>query len=155
MSRQTSQATVASRQERAASRILDDESLRGDLADDEFQPLLDWALAETDRIAASTMNMSDDEADARIEKGLDAIRDIVRAAGAAIVAHAEGDADRRSSALAFIGTRWGARNRFAALARRLAPTPDLSGPEIAALIVEALGTSSDRHASESQQEKPT
>ena len=155
MSRQTAEASVASRQERAAGRILDDEGLRGDLADDEYQPLLDWALAETDRIAASTDGLSDADADARIDDCLQTIRDVVRAAGAAIVAHAEGDAERRSSELAFIGTRWGARNRFEALARRLDAEPDLPGPEIAALIVEALGTSSDRQASASQQEKPT
>jgi hypothetical protein len=39
-------AIVAERQERAAERLLMDEALRGDLADDEFQPLLDWALAQ-------------------------------------------------------------------------------------------------------------
>src|SRR5262245_50560157 len=45
---------VAARQERVASRLLEDERLRGDLTDDEFQPLLDWAMAAADRLVAST-----------------------------------------------------------------------------------------------------
>lgn len=153
MSRQTIQATVVSRQERAASRILDDESLRGDLADDEFQPLLDWALAETDRIAASTRGMSDAEADTQIDKALDAIRDVVRAAGAAVFAHAEGDAPRRTSELAFIGTRWPRGGKLKALARRLEKDPELSGAEVATRIVKALGRSAQKPASGSQREK--
>lgn len=153
MSRQTSQATVASRQERAASRILDDESLRGDLADEEFQPLLDWALAETDRVAASTRSMSDAEADTRIDRALDAIRDVVRAAGAAVFAHAEGDAGRRTSELAFIGTRWPHGNKLETLARRLDQDPELSGPEVATRIVKALGSPTARPGNGSRQDK--
>src|SRR5436190_23437919 len=45
---------LSGRQERAASRLLDDERLRGDLTDDEYQPLLDWALAAADSLALST-----------------------------------------------------------------------------------------------------
>src|SRR5688572_17364349 len=139
MSHPTSPATIASRQERAAGRILDDERLRGDLADDEYQPLLDWAFIQTDRIAAATGSLSDAEADSRIEEGLQAIREIVEAAGAAIVAHAEGDARRRSTELAFIGNRLNRGEKLQSLARRLDAKPDLSGPEVATLIVEALG----------------
>jgi len=145
--------SVASRQERAATRILEDEALRGDLADDEVKPLLDWALAEADRVAASTEGLSDAEADTRIEQRLQTTRDVVRSAAAAITAHAEGDARRRSSELAFIGTTLKVSRRMKALARQLEKEPDLSGPEIATRIAEALRRSPDRPASTNQQEK--
>lgn len=151
MSRPTNQASIASRQERAAGRILDDEGLRGDLADDEFQPLQDWALEQSDRIAASTAKMSDAQADALIDKQLGAIKDVVRAAGTAIAAHLAGDARRRASELAAVGKQWPRRRQLDALARRLDAERDLSGPEIATLIVEALGTSADDRPSTSQQ----
>jgi hypothetical protein len=153
MRHDTAEASVAGRQDRAAGRILEDESLRGDLADDEFQPLLDWALAETDRVAASTEGLSEAEADARTESRLQTIREVVRAAAAAITAHAEGDAARRSSELAFIGTTSKSSRKFKTLDRRLKEEPNLSGPEIATLIVGALGGSSDQPAPERQQEK--
>ena len=153
MKRQASQSSIESRQERAAGRILDDEALRGDLADDEFQPLLDWALAEADHAAASTARLSDSEADARIDRRLQTIREVVRAASAAIVAHAEGDAARRSSELEFIGTTVKAVRRFKGLAGRLEAEPDLSGPEIATRIVGALTSPSSQTASPSRQEK--
>ena len=153
MSHPTSQATIASRQERGASRILDDERLRGDLADDEFQPLLDWALAETDRIAASTVGMPDEKADALIDKKLDAIREVVRAAGAAIVAHGEGDSKRRDSELAFVGKRWKRGDAMAALVRAFDGTPDLTGAELATHIVGALGTSNADRGDTRREEK--
>ncbi|MCC7367806.1 MAG: hypothetical protein IT306_05260 [Chloroflexi bacterium] len=71
---------VPGRQERAAGRILDDEGLRGDLTDDEYQPLLDWALAQTDALAAATAALDDEQADTTIEAGLVAIRDALQVA---------------------------------------------------------------------------
>jgi hypothetical protein len=153
MSRQSSKARIASRQERAAGRVLEDEGLRGDLADDEFQPLLDWALAETDRVAASTDGMADAKADALIDRRLDAIREIVRSAGAAIAAHGEGDGKRRAAELAFIGDSGKAKARFDALAHRLDKEPDLTGVEVATAIVEALGTLADDQAPARREEK--
>jgi hypothetical protein len=153
MRHETIQASIASRQERAAGRILEDEALRGDLADDEFQPLLDWALVEADRAAASTEGLGDAEADARIDQRLQVVRELVRAASAAVAAHAEGDAARRASELAFIGTTVGAGRRFKALARRLDAAPDLPGPEIAALIARALRSAPSRTAAHSRREK--
>ena len=153
MRHQTGQTSIASRQERAAGRILDDEGLRGDLADDEYQPFQDWALAETDRIAASTQGVPDAKADALIDRKLTVLREIIRAAGAAIVAHAEGDAERRASALAFVGERWNAARACAALARRLDAQPDLTGPEIATHIVEALESSASKSRPERRPEQ--
>ena len=152
MRRQIGEETIASRQECAASRVLDDERLRGDLADDEYQPLLDWALAEADRAAVSTEALDDAEADAQIDRRLQVIREVVQAAAAAIVAHAEGDAARRSSELAFIGRESSSSDRLQALARRLDAEPDLSGPEIATLIVGELERSPEPPTSPSNQE---
>jgi hypothetical protein len=150
---------LAARQERAASRILEDERLRGDLTDDEFQPLLDWALNVTDRLVAGTGGLSDADADARIDAGLQVIRDVVGAAGAAIAAHAEGDAERRSSELAYLSTQWSSMqvqgvetepegvvsSRLASLAERLDAEPDLPGVEVSTLIVQALTPATDNN----------
>lgn len=153
MSSEADEASIASRQERAAGRILDDEGLRGDLADDEFQPLLAWALAESDRAAESTAGVTDAEADAVIDERLQAIRDVLRAAAAAIVAHAEGDASRRSAELAFIGTRWPHGADLDALARRLDAEADLTGQEIATALVAALTANLDDHVAGGEEEQ--
>jgi hypothetical protein len=130
---------VAARQERAASRILDDERLRGDLTDDEFQPLLDWALAAADRLVASTARLSDERAEQRIDGGLSAIREAVAAAGDAITAYGEHDVERLRSALADAGIRARDQRADSAIARLLTE-PTLSGPEVAALIARRLGS---------------
>lgn len=129
---------VAARQERVASRILEDERLRGDLTDDEFQPLLDWALAAADELVASTAGQTDEQADRRIDGGLSAIRDAVAAAGDAIAAYAERDADRLQRALADAGLGAGDRGADGAIARLMIER-DLPGPEIAALLAHRLG----------------
>ncbi len=100
-------ALIVARQERAAGRILDDERIRGDLTDDEFQPLLDWALSVADRLAAATAGQDDASADRTLDERLHAVRDIVEEAGHVLSAHVEGDADRVHSGLQFIGERWG------------------------------------------------
>jgi hypothetical protein len=145
------QDAVPGRQERAAGRILDDEGLRGDLTDDEFQPLLDWALAQTDRAAAATASQDDQAADAAIDGAIMTIREVLRAAQDAVVAHAEGRVDDRRAALDAIGAVWtdgmhsadeqpnpAIREQLTALADRLDAEPDLPGTEITALIAAAL-----------------
>lgn len=128
---------VAARQERVASRILEDERLRGDLADDEFQPLLDWAMTAADGLAASTAGLSDEQADRRIEGGMQAIKEAVAAAGDAIAAYAEHDPERLKQALADAGI--GARDqRSDASVARMLSEQDLPGPVVAALIVSRL-----------------
>lgn len=149
MSRQAAEASIASRQERAAVRILEDERLRGDLTDDEFQPLLDWALGTVDRVAESTAGTDDAEADVTIDAAMTVIREVVGAAGAAVVAHNEGDADRRTSELEYLGTCWdrasiegdadaASNGRLRVLAERLDEEPGLTGPEVSTLVVQAL-----------------
>jgi hypothetical protein len=129
---------VATRQERLASQILEDERLRGDLTDDEFQPLLNWALTAADRLAASTAGLPDEQADRRIDTGLSAIRESVAAAADAIAAYAERDADRLRRALAEAGL--GARDQQTDSAiARLMIERDLPGSEVASLIAGRLG----------------
>lgn len=153
MRRDASQSSIASRQERAASRILEDESLRGDLTDDEYRPLQEWAIGETDRIAASTAEMPDATADALIDQKLVSIREVILAAGAAIVAHAEGDDKRRASEVAFVGERWNATESLAALNRRLDAQSDLTGADLAAQIVTALSAARRDQRSRHQNRK--
>ncbi len=149
MIHKAAEASIASRQERAASRILEDERLRGDLTDDEFQPLLDWALGTIDRVAESTAGTDDAEADATVDAAMTVIREVVGAAGAAVVAHNESDPHRRTSELEYLGTYWdrasiegdadvASNGRLRVLAERLNEEPGLTGPEVSTLVVQAL-----------------
>lgn len=142
-------ATVAARQERAAERLLEDERLRGDLTDDEFQPLLDWALAASDGLAARTAGLSDDEADRMLDAGLDRIKDGVRTAGAAVSAMLDGGADARNAELARLAELVApplvgenavgrARVRLAAALEPITANPDLAGGDLARAVAEAL-----------------
>jgi hypothetical protein len=49
---------LEARQEYAANLLLEDSRLRGALTDEQFQPLLDWALTWTDAYAASTVGLA-------------------------------------------------------------------------------------------------
>lgn len=143
---------VPGRQERAAVRILDDEGLRGDLTDDEFQPLLDWAMAQTDRAAAATASQDDQVAGASIDAAVSAIREVLRAAQDVIVAHAEGRTDDRRYGLDAISQVWKPSlvggddtdlprtlwQPLQRLADHLDTESDLPGAEVAAAIVAAL-----------------
>ena len=152
----TADAAVAARQERAAGCILDDEGLRADLTDDEYGPLLDWALGVADRLGLATGGLDDAAADAVIDAGLQTAREILRAASAAIVAQAEGDASRRAAELAYLGQQSevlaatlgvrdessGAAKQFATLDAQFEGEPELSGPDLATHIAQALALSS-------------
>ena len=143
---------VSGRQERAAGRILDDEGLRGDLADDEFQPLLDWALAQSDQAAAATASLDDEAADTFIEAAVSAVREVLRATQDVITAHAEGRTDDRREALDAVSQVWKPSvvggddtdlprtlwRPLQELADRLDAEPELPGAEVATAIVSAL-----------------
>jgi hypothetical protein len=145
-------AEVPARQEQAAGRILDDEGLRGDLTDEEYQPLLDWALAVTDAVAAGTVELDDHQAEPVIDAGIGVVREVLRTSADAIVAHHEGRAEDCRWALDGISQSWkpsiigGDESDLPAtlwrplqqLADRLDAEPDLSGPELATAIVGAL-----------------
>src|SRR4051794_11509064 len=91
-----SDPSLESRRERAAGRILDDEGLRDGLNDDEFKPLLDWALDVIDRVVLTTAGENDDRADDVIGIARQEIADLLRLAGLAIRAHREGKHASRS-----------------------------------------------------------
>jgi hypothetical protein len=134
-----SETDLSARQERAASRLLEDERLRGDLTDDEFQPLLDWAMAAAERLVDSTASNADDLAEQRIDTGLNVVRGRVAAAADAVTAYAEGDHDRLTAALRDAGVLLHDASADGTISRLLVQH-DLSGPDVAAQIVSQLTT---------------
>jgi len=140
---------VAARQERAAGLILDDEGLRGDLTDDEFRPLLDWAIAASDRIAAAVKMPNEEAAMTEIGERVSAVKGAVRLAAEAVAAHVNGVAGQQAWALdalaemvelggfqaAVPGVSAGAVH---AVAKQLVTDDTGDGVNGAALIVQAL-----------------
>ena len=151
---------VPRRQERAAERLLEDERLRGSLTDDEFGPLLQWALATVDRVAATTAGQPDALADRRIDEALAAIHRVIGTIDRALTRHSEGSArevaaELRSlpadaGSLAPPGEQAGARARLSAALDRLlrqragpsAPGDDQTGrAALTRRLADALGKS--------------
>jgi hypothetical protein len=63
--------------EGVAERLLGDERLRGSLTDDQFQPLLDWALAALERAAADGAREPEHVATRRLEAELATVREVL------------------------------------------------------------------------------
>lgn len=80
--------------ERAAERLLDDERLRGSLTDDEFQPLLDWALRTIDRVAADAADRPMAAATERVDAVLARLRETFAAVNDAAERSESGPPDR-------------------------------------------------------------
>lgn len=144
-----SAATVAARQEHAAGLILEDERLRGDLTDDEYQPLQTWALAASDRIVEQTIVPDDDAAMAEIGVHVAQVKEAVSLAAEAVAAHVSGAVGQRASALAALADLVAASGFQAAVpaaraeavqavAVRLATDDTGDGVQAAELIVGAL-----------------
>ncbi len=66
----------------ATEKLIEDESLRGDLTDWEYQPLLDWALARVARCAEAAAATEDPRA--HLDACVAGLRQIVRAAAPAV-----------------------------------------------------------------------
>jgi hypothetical protein len=64
---------LAAREERLAERLLEDERLRGDLEDDAWQPIQDWALVAIKHVAATTAGLSEEAAQAQLDRGQEAL----------------------------------------------------------------------------------
>jgi hypothetical protein len=115
---------IDQRQEYAANLLLDDSTLRGKLTDDQFQPLLEWALTWTDGYAASTVGLPD-RVDWKpyVDRGVAWVRTQLKA----IVAMLESWHGRpplaRAHALAALAPSFPAP-RLAAAAERIARLPD-------------------------------
>jgi hypothetical protein len=107
--------TTSEREQRMAERILEDESLRGDLEDDAATALVDWASAQAAAAAAES-----DRTDAAVENQVQAIRKAARAA--ALSGETE---PKRLIALAAAG---------------LAPSPDVAKAEPPAASTSAPNT---------------
>ena len=116
--------------ERAAGALLDDETLRGDLSDDGFAPLLEWATNALATAAQGAAPLPDAEAEARMEAAGAAVKQTLAAA----VQAAQGRT--RRDALALAGLPLVARNplvrgRVAFAALRLGSDPDANARRLA------------------------
>jgi len=142
--------SVSARQERAAERLLEDESLRGDVTSEQLQPLLDWALEVSVRIIACTGAMTDAEAQAATDAGLARLRLVVQAAARAIVAMLDAGPEARNAELRELSEIVGpplvppeavvsSRMTLTAAFDRLAADRSLAGAELAQALAAALG----------------
>jgi hypothetical protein len=73
-------AAAQALEQRFAERLLEDESLRADLTDDEFSPLQSWALARLHERAAALADPAAPEAETELESLLECLRAVLRAA---------------------------------------------------------------------------
>ena len=130
-------ANVEAIVQRASERLLGAESLRRNATDDEFKPLLDWALATLMSRAAA--------APQRVDALVEQLRALLRAADAALGA----DRASRAQTIAAIGAEVKgplfdapdqARRRLESLAAR---TP-ADGESLAAALAAALSTTDQR-----------
>jgi hypothetical protein len=65
-------------EQRFAERLLEDETLRADLTDEEFQPLLDWALDQLHVQAVALAAGTDEDAESQMDEVVECLREIVR-----------------------------------------------------------------------------
>ena len=146
---------AAEARERAAERLLEDERLRGNLTDDEFQPLLDWALAAVDGVAIQTSRASDDTAETRVDAAVAAVRQILvaidRAIGERELLSRDEFAARLSEATDALAPPLVQNQALAAVRARVAEAVDriadekdeLDGPALTARLAEALAASTE------------
>ena len=111
-------------------RLLDDETLRGDLTDEGFAPLLEWATKALLAAAQDVASAPDAEAEARMA----AAADEVKATLAAAVQAAQGQSRRDMLALVntpLVAHHLLARSRVALAGFRLGPDPDANAGRLA------------------------
>src|SRR4051794_26162043 len=89
-------------EQRFAERLLDDERLRADLTDDEFQPLQDWALDRLHQSALALSHPAAPEAETTLEAVVAGLRAVLRAVNDALGHRVDLDADDFAAALAQI-----------------------------------------------------
>jgi hypothetical protein len=75
----TPDPAVADAERALAERLLEDETLRGDLDDATWQPLQDWLLAAAGRCAASTAGQTEDQSGPALAAAQSALRDLAHA----------------------------------------------------------------------------
>lgn len=134
-----------------AERLTEDETLRGNLSDEAFEPLLDWALRRVDLLAERCGARAPEVAEACFESGGRALRELLRVADLAIGQRAAQAPDLALGRLQLLDTLiepplFGA-DEVTAARRRLAelleqPASVLAGladAELARRVVAALG----------------
>lgn len=75
---------VAQLAESLAERLAEDESVRGDLADDEFQPLLDWAMNRIQELAKAYAALPPRAAEARFNQTAAQLVELLRTVSLAV-----------------------------------------------------------------------
>ena len=115
---------IEQRQEYAANLLIEDVRLRGRLTDDEFQPLLDWALTWTDGYAAATGGLPD-RVDWRpyVDRGVAWVKTQLQATVAVVESWPSRPPAARAAALAALAPSFPAP-RLAAATERIARLPD-------------------------------
>ncbi|HEV8636531.1 MAG TPA: hypothetical protein VG370_20115 [Chloroflexota bacterium] len=134
MSSQLPRPSLSTRQEYAANLVLEDSRLRGSLTDDQFQPLLDWALTWTDAYAAATVGLADDWKP-RVDVGVAWVKAQIRALVTLLESWPERPPSDRRGDLAALAPTFPAP-RLAAASARLADLRDAG--EAAGAIAKAL-----------------
>ncbi len=99
---ETSEAADAL-EKRVAEQLLGDEALRSDLTDDEFQPLLDWALDALHQRVAALADPATPEAETELAHVAECLRAVLRAANDTIGRRADLDAESFTNGLSAIG----------------------------------------------------
>lgn len=138
-------------EQRFAEQLLDDETLRADLTDDEYQPLQDWALDRLHEQAAALADPAAAEAEAVMASVLKALRQVLRAVDETVGHRADRDAQAFADGLAPLleavapplyaaeGPANEVRQTVAAAIPRLAAQKDdLDGPALVQELVAAL-----------------
>jgi hypothetical protein len=89
-------------EQRFAERLLDDEALRADLTDDEYQPLQDWALERLHARASALADPSAPEAETELAQVVDCLREVLRGVNDAVGKRLDLDAQGFTEGLASI-----------------------------------------------------
>jgi hypothetical protein len=156
------EGAVEALEQRFAERLLEDESLRADLTDDEFSPLQDWALARLHERVAALADPAAPEAATDLESLVECLRAVLRAANDTLGHRFDLDAQAFSDGLMAIydalepplyaaeGPANNAQLALQAVIPRLAARKDeAEGVELADALVAALTESASTPADDS------
>jgi hypothetical protein len=142
--------TVEQIAESISTRLVEDERLRGNLTDDEFQPLLNWALERVGQLRESHARLAPAAAEARLQRAGDQIFNLLRIADLAVGQRATATPDLVVSRIQMLDTLLApplfeeeAANRARARLDALLTQPAqrlqaASGTDIARRLAEAL-----------------
>jgi hypothetical protein len=89
-------------EQRFAERLLDDEALRADLTDDEYQPLQDWALERLHERAGALADPGAPEAETELAQVVDGLREVLRGVNDTVGQRLDLDAQAFTDGLAAI-----------------------------------------------------